>query len=254
MRLSFKLVIFHILLVAFTLVNTSCSGDESTDTQPIKIALRSQSIAEGAVVEAKATTLLTLVYNNPVKVTGTGITLNGVALNAKTGTASTSVDIPLVLAEGTKYVLKAVNGAIVSTADAKLAAPEFVLNFSTKAADQPIDGQEASYITKKLGWGWNLGNHFDSSSDEDNKPNWGYWDNTTPTMVLYTNLKKAGVSTVRICATWGNYQTPDTWTIKESYLAEIKQNVEWAEAAGLNVILNMHHDEYWLKIKEAAND
>ena len=147
-------------------------------------------------------------------------------------------------------------GAIVSTTDATVSAPELILNFTTKTAEeQPISGQEASYITRKLGWGWNFGNHFDTSTGEDDKPSqWGYWDNATPTRELYTNLKKAGVSTVRICSTWGNYQTTGTWTIQASFLAEVKQQVEWAEAAGLNVILNLHHDEYWLDIKGAAND
>ena len=194
---------------------------------------------DGAEVDAK-TSVLTLHYNYPVKVTGTGISLNGVAVTAKSNISSpVSVDIPLALAEGTRYTLRVERGAIVSTTDAAVSAPEFTLNFSTKAAELPISGQEASFITKKLGWGWNLGNHFDTSSGQDNVPNqWGYWDNATPTRELYTNLKMAGASTVRICTTWGNYQTPDTWTIKDSYMAEVRQNVEWAEAAGLNVILS----------------
>lgn len=125
---------------------------------------------------------------------------------------------------------------------------------TTEPEAQPF-GNEATALAQRLGWGWNLGNHFDTSSGEDNKPNqWGYWDQAKPTQVLYDNLKKAGASTVRICVTWGNYQDTDTWTIKSDYMAEVKQNVDWAEAAGLNVILNLHHDEYWLKIKEAASN
>ena len=125
---------------------------------------------------------------------------------------------------------------------------------TTEPEAQPL-GNEATALAQRLGWGWNLGNHFDTSSGEDNKPNqWGYWDQAKPTQILYDNLKKAGASTVRICVTWGNYQDTDTWTIKPDYMAEVKQNVDWAEAAGLNVILNLHHDEYWLKIKEAASN
>lgn len=127
---------------------------------------------------------------------------------------------------------------------------------ATPNQTQPLDN-EATALATKLGWGWNLGNHFDTSSGEDGKPNqWGYWDNATPTAALYTKLKAAGASTVRICVTWGNYQstTDGNWTIDAAYLAEVKKNVDWAEAAGLNVILNMHHDEYWLDIKGAANN
>lgn len=245
-----------ILFIVFVLFSFSCNS-ENNEKPPVTIELRSQSIAEGSVVDAKTTSVLTLNYNNPVKVTGTGIKLNGVAVTAKSNTSSpVSVEIPLALAEGKSYTLRVERGAIVSTTDATVSAPELTLNFTTKAAEEePISGQEASFIRKKLGWGWNLGNHFDTSTGEDNKPSqWGYWDGATPTRELYTNLKKAGVSTVRICSTWGNNQTPDTWTIKASYLAEVQQQVEWAEAAGLNVILNMHHDEYWLDIKGAANN
>ena len=135
-------------------------------------------------------------------------------------------------------------------------ATEYTFSFTTKSKPQITDN-DATALTKKLGWGWNLGNHFDTSSDQDGvKPQWGYWDNATPTAALYTSLKNAGASTVRIGVTWGNYQntTDGNWTIDATYMAEVKQNVEWAEAAGLNVILNLHHDEYWLKIKEAANN
>ena len=250
-----KSYIYRIASVLFVLLALSCGSDDETDP-PITIQLRSQSIKEGAEVDAQITKVLTLHYNNPVTVTGTGIKLNGVAITAKNSTSSpVSVEIPLALAEGMSYTLRIEKGAIVSKTNANATAPEFILNFTTKAAEQLINGQEASYITRKLGWGWNLGNHFDTSSDEDNKPSqWGYWDGATPTRELYTNLKNAGVSTVRICSTWGNYQTPDSWTIRASFMAEVQQQVEWAEAAGLNVILNVHHDEYWLDIKGAAND
>ena len=109
----------------------------------------------------------------------------------------------------------------------------------------PTYDNDATALAKKLGWGWNLGNHFDTSSGEDGKRD-PYWDGATPTAGLYTKLKAAGASTVRIPVTWGNYQstTDGQWTIDANFMAAVKQNVEWAEAAGLNVILNIHHDEY----------
>jgi len=252
-----RLLFFQTLFVALAMI--ACSSDDDTEPTPtpkVDIVLRSQSIAEGAEVDAQTTTVLTLDYSNTVKVTGMGITLNGAAVSAKVNdTKATAVDIPLALAEGTKYVLKVEKGAIASTIDQTVSAPAFTLNFTTKKEEVPVDGNEASFIAKTLGWGWNLGNHFDTSSGKDNSPTqWGYWDNAKPSQTLYTNLKKEGVSTVRMCTTWGNYQTPDTWTIKASFLAEVMQNVEWAGAAGLNVILNLHHDEYWLDIKGAANN
>jgi endoglucanase len=242
------------LLASFSLFSCGGSDGDSSSEPSVKLALNSQSIAEGAQVDAATTTVITLNYNNPVRIMpGNGITLNGIAVEAKVS-GNTSVKIPLTLAEGTVYTLKVAWGAIVAAADGKVVAPEFTLNFTTKGNQQPpVD--ENSPIAKKMGWGWNLGNHFDTSSGADGvRPQWGYWDNAKPSQVLYNNLKNAGASTVRIGVTWGNYQNTSNWDIDANYIAEVRQNVEWAEAAGLNVILNMHHDEYWLDIKGAANN
>ena len=238
----------------------ACGDDDSDDpvnpTPSINITLRSQSISEGAEVDAKSTTQLSLTYSTIVKVAATAkITLNGTPLTASRNPQDvTNIIIPLSLEEGTSYTLSIAAGSIVANNDATVSAPAFTLNFKTKSKEQAIDNNAVA-LTKKLGWGWNLGNHFDTSSGEDGKPaQWGYWDNATPTQQLYTNLKKEGVSTVRICVTWGNYQKADPWTIDAAYMAEVKQNVDWAEGAGLNVILNMHHDEYWMNIKDAASN
>ena len=97
-------------------------------------SFRSQSISEGAEVEATNTTVLTLNYNTTVKVTGTGITLNGASVTAKSNsTTAMSVDIPLALEAGKDYVVKVTKNAIVATADQTVSAPEFTLNFKTKA-------------------------------------------------------------------------------------------------------------------------
>ena len=253
-----------LLIASFALY--SCGGDDdggsttggggSSTPSSTNIILRSQSISEGAEVDAATTTVLTLEYNKTVKATGTGITLNGTSVTATSNaTTAMKVDIPLALEDGKSYVVKVAKGAIVSSTDASASAPEFTLNFTTKAKVTPGSADNsATAMAKRLGWGWNLGNHFDTSSGKDGvHPEWGYWDKATPTAALYTNLKKAGASTVRIGVTWGNYQN-SSWVIEQSYIEEVRQNVEWAEQAGLNVILNMHHDEYWLDIKTAANN
>ena len=260
MKKTFQLLLM--LIASFALCG--CGGDDANDSSSsgstpspgVNVILRSQSISAGAEVDAATTTVLTLNYNTTVKVTGVGITLNGTAVTAKSSATTTmSVDIPLALEDGKSYEVKVAKGAIVSTTDASASAPEFTLNFTTKAKATPGTADNtATALTKRLGWGWNLGNHFDTSSGKDGvHPEWGYWDKATPTATLYANLKKAGASTVRIGVTWGNYQNA-SWDIEASFMNEVKQNAEWAEQAGLNVILNMHHDEYWLDIKGAANN
>ena len=251
------ITLLFILCTAFILC--ACSGDDNEDTPTPKVTvnLRSCSITEGTEYVASELTEVTVSYNKVVAVSpSANITLNDTKCSAKSS-AKTAMDVVITLPtleEGKSYTLTIPEGAIVYKDDNTVSAPAYKVSFTTKEGAKPLDN-DAIALTKKLGWGWNLGNHFDTSSGEDGKPNqWGYWDNAKPTQTLYTNLKKAGVSTVRICVTWGNYQDTKTWTIDETYMAEVKQNVEWAEAAGLNVILNMHHDEYWLDIKGAAGN
>ena len=241
-------------------VLTACGDSDEKDdpvTPTVTINVRSCSVTNGSEYVASELKEVTISYNNVVAVNpSASITLNGTNCTAKSG-ATTAMDVIITLPtleEGKSYTLNIPEGAIVYKNDKTVKAPAYSVSFTTKEGDKPIDN-DAVALTKKLGWGWNLGNHFDTSSGKDGEPTeWGYWDSSKPTQTLYTNLKKAGVSTVRICVTWGNYQTADPWTIDANYMAEVKQNVNWAEAAGLNVILNMHHDEYWLDIKGAASN
>ena len=180
-------------------------------------------------------------------------------------TASSGTTISSVAKSGNNVTFKATCNEYSSTVAITIAAgaiksadgienEAYSFSYTTKAKPEtPSYDNDATALTKKLGWGWNLGNHFDTSSGQDGKhPEWGYWDKATPTAQLYERLKAAGASTVRIGVTWGNYQNTTNWEIESAYMAEVKQNVDGAEAAGLNVIINMHHDEYWLDIKTAA--
>ena len=127
------------LLTVFSLGLTACGDDDGGsggggDTPTVTVSLRSQSISEGAEVDAASTIVLTLSYNTTVKVTGTGITLNGASVTAKSNpTTAMAVDIPLTLEAGTSYEVKVAKNAIVATGDASASAPEFTLHFSTKA-------------------------------------------------------------------------------------------------------------------------
>jgi len=121
-----------------------------------------------------------------------------------------------------------------------------------------LPSNSATEITKKLGWGWNLGNHFDTSNME-----WGYWDGvSTVDAALFTKLAAAGCKTVRIPTTWTAHITEGTGTSDEKplewkdagYLDEVAGVVDKAIAAGLNVILNTHHDSFETDLANAAGN
>lgn len=120
------------------------------------------------------------------------------------------------------------------------------LNFTWTIKDFPSN--DATAMTKKLGWGWNLGNHFDTSNMQ-----WGYWDGATPQPALFQKLAAAGAKTVRVPVTWSIHMIEGTNTLDPAYLNEVAGVVDMAIAAGLNVILNTHHDWFETDLGSAAN-
>ena len=131
-----------------------------------------------------------------------------------------------------------------------------------KAYDKDIDitwtvkdlpDNDATKMTQKLGWGWNLGNHFDTSGDAISK-GWGYWDGVaTITAAPFNALAAAGAKTVRMPVTWTDHMD-DNNVIAADYLTEVSDAVQKAVDAGLNVIVNTHHDSFETTLGDAAND
>jgi len=110
-------------------------------------------------------------------------------------------------------------------------------------------------VCEQIGFAWNLGNHFDSSGFAPNAdPNkTRFWDGATSTEQLYKNLAANGVKTVRIPVTWGPWESDaPEYTINPAFVELVRQNVHWAHDNGLSVIINLHHDEYWLDIYNAT--
>ena len=248
-------------LILSTFAFVSCGGDE-TEVKPSglreTIVLRSSSLVEGSEVDASSITMITLSYNTLVTVSSAAnITLNGQVVKARSNSiTSMAIDIPVSLESGTSYTLKVPSGSVLAQEDATQTAPDYTLSFTAKkSGEQALPDNDAMAITHKLGFGWNLGNHFDSYDGSNVTGNyritWNktapWWDGVNPTEDLYKNLAKAGVKTVRIPVTWGCYEDMNdgNYTIDSDYMTLVKQNVLWAKAAGLNVILNTHHDEYW---------
>lgn len=121
---------------------------------------------------------------------------------------------------------------------------------------EPVnDGTLAWKYAEKLGIGWNLGNQFDAYANGVSGET--VWGNPKATPQTFTKVKAAGFNTVRIPVTWmGHFGEAPEYKIEEAWLDRIAEVVGYAEDAGLNVILNMHHDgadsKYWLDIKSAA--
>ena len=257
-----KIVCGLLSLILSTFAFISCGGDEGGEVKPglqETLVLRSSSLTEGSEVDASSTTVITLSYNDLVTVgSAANITLNGKSITASNNkVTSMAIDIPVSLESGISYTLNVPSGSIFAQKDATRTAPAYTLHFTTKkSGEQALPSNDAMALTQKLGFGWNLGNHFDSHNNGERVPeSWGsWWDKATPTEALYQSLAAAGVSTVRIPVTWGPWEgEAPAYIIDSDYMELVAQNVFWARDAGLNVVLNTHHDEYWQDAYSAAN-
>lgn len=119
------------------------------------------------------------------------------------------------------------------------------------------NGNLAWQFAERLGIGWNMGNHFDAHNNGVSGET--FWGNPKATQATFTKVKAAGFNTVRIPVTWVGHigEAPD-YKIDEAWLDRVAEVVGYAEAAGLNAIVNMHHDgsdsKFWLDIKTAAKN
>ena len=117
------------------------------------------------------------------------------------------------------------------------------------------NGSVAWQMLNKFGLGWNLGNQMDAHNNGVSGET--AWGNPKATQTTFNKVKAAGFTTVRIPVTWlGHIGEAPEYKIDEAWLSRVAELVGYAENAGLNAVINMHHDggdsKYWLNIKGAA--
>ena len=90
--------------------------------------------------------------------------------------------------------------------------------------------------------GWNLGNTLDAT------PNETAWGNPLTTKELIDQVAAQGFKSIRIPVTWEPYlgAGPD-YTIDPAWMDRVEEIVDWSLEADLYVMLNVHHDSYWIR-------
>ena len=124
----------------------------------------------------------------------------------------------------------------------------------TVVPDPTLPSNAATKRMKELGVGWNLGNQLDALHDGDtdsgNKYGWPdetCWHNGLATQQTFDKVKSYGFTFVRIPVTWTKFIGPaPDYKLDEKRLARVEEIVGYAHNAGLNVIMDTHHDENFL--------
>src|SRR5688572_9959775 len=79
-------------------------------------------------------------------------------------------------------------------------------------------------------YGWNLGNTLEPPCGE------GCWA-PAATQALINNVAASGFNTIRIPVAWASHANSRTHQIDPTWMARVKQVVDWSRAAGLTVII-----------------
>ncbi|MGD9171267.1 MAG: cellulase family glycosylhydrolase, partial [Candidatus Thiodiazotropha sp.] len=99
----------------------------------------------------------------------------------------------------------------------------------------------ATIIADEMTIGWNIGNSLEVPDGET------AWGNPMVTQQLVDAVSAAGFNTIRIPCAWNSYADQDTLEIDSSWLARVKEVVDYGYANGMYIILNSHWDGGWLE-------
>lgn len=128
----------------------------------------------------------------------------------------------------------------VNVSQASLPAiPDYSNTITANATGMASD---AKTLAHNISIGWNLGNSLEVPVNETG------WGNPLTTQQLIDGVKAAGFNAIRIPCAWDSY-TEDTlaYKIKASWLARVKQVIDYCYKNNMYVILNIHWDGGWLE-------
>jgi len=188
------------------------------------------------------------------------VTMNGTGWNVLSDQTWCTVSFNASTKANDKIVVTAAANTVASTRTAKLT---FVLDNKTvayvKVTQDPKTGIYPSYkdsiapdatgvsstakvLAAKIVAGWNLGNSLEVPSDET------AWGNPKTTQQLIDAVKASGINAIRIPCAWDSYiEDATTCKIKASWLARVKEVLDYCIKDNMYVIINIHWDGGWLE-------
>lgn len=99
----------------------------------------------------------------------------------------------------------------------------------------------AQKIASEMKVGWNMGNTLEAIGGET------VWGGAITTQTLIDSVKAAGFNTVRLPVAWFTHSDTITSEIDASWIARVKEVVDFCINDSLYVIVNMHWDNGWLE-------
>ncbi|MEP7095898.1 MAG: glycoside hydrolase family 5 protein, partial [Flavobacterium sp.] len=114
-------------------------------------------------------------------------------------------------------------------------------NTNPIAADASGMGSTAAQLAAKMKMGWNIGNTMEATGGET------AWGNPKVTKALIDLVKANGFNAIRIPCSWNQYADATTAQINATWLARVKEVVQYCVDNDMYVIVNIHWDGGWLE-------
>lgn len=132
-------------------------------------------------------------------------------------------------------------GVSAAAVPANAATNRFVAA-SQRAESTPAPTNAATRFVAAMQPGYNIGNTLDAIPTETS------WGNPLINQQYLQKIKSLGYKSIRLPVTWSGHEgaAPD-YTIDPTWMARVKQVIDWARADGLVVVVNVHHDSWqWI--------
>ena len=109
----------------------------------------------------------------------------------------------------------------------------------------------AKDLVAQMKVGWNLGNTMDATggSGLDAETSWG---NVETTKLMIDQVKDAGFNVFRLPVSWGTHMD-ENYTVDEAWMNRVQEIVDYGIDNGMFVILNTHHEEWYMPKKDRAD-
>lgn len=157
-----------------------------------------------------------------------------------------------VVASGEKAIVNVEQAGTITDKPVDTDDPD-IADYTLPKISFPTDnniGETAQQAVKNFFAGWNIGNSLEVPEGET------AWGNPATTQKLIDGVKAAGFNAIRIPCAWNSHLVADAepFTIDPTWMARVREVVDYAYKNGMYVIINTHWDGGWLELHANSDD
>jgi endoglucanase len=245
---------FIFFLCATFLTVLSCSSDDGTNSDPAKTGDKTLTTNINKIDFVAKGNAASLTVTTDAKTWTITSNVTWIQLSKTSGTNGTSL-VSITALENTTTVART---AIVTISSSEAASVQ--ISISQVGATDVVVGLYPSYNTNpiaddatgmsstavelaaKMKLGWNIGNTLEATPGSETA-----WGNPKVTKALIDLVKANGFNAIRIPCSWNQYANATTAKINATWLARVKEVVQYCVDNDMYVIVNIHWDGGWLE-------